>query len=95
MKPIQEITNISNVGEFILDNFNKQSGCILIFKADWDKEELVYVNESFIKLLGYENENDFLKSTGNSFRGIVYSEDHDTVRNNLHRTNSSYRRISE
>lgn len=89
MKPIQEITNISNVGEFILDNFNKQSGCILIFKADWDKEELVYVNESFIKLLGYENENDFLKSTGNSFRGIVYSEDHDTVRNNLHMRLSS------
>lgn len=89
MKSITDITNISNASKYILDNLARQSGSILIFKADWDKEELVYANKSLIKLLGYEDETDFLELTGNSFKGIAYSEDYDTVRNNLHMRLSS------
>lgn len=84
MKSISAITNIYNASKYIHEGFSKQSTGVLMFKADWDNEEVVYVNNAFIKLSGCDNEADFLSFTGNSFKGIPYSEDYDTVRNNIH-----------
>ena len=90
MKSIGDITNVSNATKYFYDSLKKQSEGLLIYRADWDKEELIYANEPFFKLLGYEDENDFLDSTGNSFKGIAYSEDYDEVRNYIHlRTSTS------
>ena len=53
-------------------------GGFFIYHAD-GKEELIYFNKRLPGLYGYENDEEFIHSVGNSFRGMVHPDDLERV----------------
>ncbi len=56
-------------------------GCF-IYYADGD-EEIVYANESILRIFGCKNMAEFRELTGNSFRGLVHPDDLDEVERSI------------
>ena len=53
-------------------------GGFLIYRADGD-EEIIYANKALIHMFECHNIQEFLEFTGNSFKGMIYSEDREEV----------------
>ena len=54
-------------------------GGFLIYRADDDKEEILYANEALIKMFDCQTYEEFLEHVGGSFKGIVSEKDLDDV----------------
>ncbi|MDE6923958.1 MAG: response regulator [Acetatifactor sp.] len=57
-------------------------GGFFIYHADAE-EELIYVNKAVLRIFGCDTEEEFRKLTGYTFRGMVYSEDVDSVEESI------------
>ena len=53
-------------------------GGFLIYRAD-KSEEIIYANMALIRMFECEDGKEFNKFTGNTFKGLVYSEDYEEV----------------
>ena len=53
-------------------------GGFLIYRAD-KSEEIIYANRALIRMFECDNPKEFKAYTGNSFKGVVYSEDYKDV----------------
>lgn len=53
-----------------------------IYHAD-EKEELIYANKAILRIFGCDTEEEFRKLTGYTFKGMVYPDDIDSVRENI------------
>ena len=54
-------------------------GGFLIYRADDDKEEILYANDALVKMFDCGSYEEFLEHVGGSFKGIVSKEDLDDV----------------
>ena len=54
-------------------------GAILIYSADWDKEEILFANKELVHMFDCENMEEFLNFTNYSFKGIVHPDDYERV----------------
>ncbi|SFA89146.1 diguanylate cyclase (GGDEF) domain-containing protein [Acetitomaculum ruminis DSM 5522] len=59
-------------------------GGFFVYKADWDKEEILYANQDLFDIFECENEEEFKEFTGGSFKGIVHPDDYDYVEKSLY-----------
>ena len=57
-------------------------GGFFIYRAD-ASTELLYVNHAVCDIYGCDNMAEFRELTGNSFRGMVYSEDYESIQNSI------------
>lgn len=57
-------------------------GGFFIYCADAG-EELIYANKAILRIFGCDTEEEFRKLTGNTFKGMVYSEDLDSVEESI------------
>lgn len=65
--------------DYILNGLQAIPGGFFIYKADWNEEKILYANEALLELLECENDDDFLKLTGGTFKGLVYPDDYEEV----------------
>ncbi len=56
---------------------------ILIYKADNDQEEILYVNNAILKLFNCKTLEEFKEYTGNSFKGMVHPDDLERVKESI------------
>lgn len=68
---------------YIRDAFSAFPGGFIIHRADWNKEEILYVNDTLIDLFDCESKEEFLEYTGGSFRHVIHPDDYDTVKANI------------
>lgn len=61
---------------------DEMPGGFFIYRAD-DKEELIYANMAMLRIFKCNTLREFQELTGNSFKGIVYSEDLDSVEQSI------------
>lgn len=54
-------------------------GAILIYSADWDKEEILFANKELVHMFDCENMEEFLAFANYSFKGIVHPDDYERV----------------
>ena len=59
-------------------------GGFFIYKAD-ENEEIVFVNEVVFDIFGCSNEEEFRQLTGNTFRGMVYPEDYESIEESINK----------
>ncbi len=57
------------------DALENMPGGVLIYKADNDKEEILYANKSLISMFDCESYDEFYSYVGGSFKGVVSQED--------------------
>ena len=57
-------------------------GGFLIYRAD-KGEEIIYANLALIRMFECKSTEEFLKYTGNSFKGIVYREDYEEIEQSI------------
>ena len=58
-------------------------GGFFIYRATGD-EELCFADKNVLDLYGCKTEEEFRAYTGNSFRGMVYPDDHERVRSEIY-----------
>ncbi|MDE6129719.1 MAG: PAS domain-containing protein, partial [Lachnospiraceae bacterium] len=61
---------------------DEMPGGFFIYRAD-ESEEIIYANKALFRIFGCETEDEFRALTGNSFKGIVYSEDYQAVEESI------------
>ncbi len=61
---------------------DEMPGGFLIYHAD-EKEEIIYANKALLRIFQCDTLREFREFTGNSFKGIVYSEDFDAVEQSI------------
>ncbi len=61
---------------------DEMPGGFFIYHAD-DNEEIVYANKGMLRIFQCDTLNEFQELTGNSFKGIVYSEDLELVEQSI------------
>ena len=57
-------------------------GGFLIYRAD-SNEQIIYANMALVKMFECDTIKQFVKLTGNSFKGVVYSEDYEHVEKSI------------
>ena len=57
-------------------------GGFLIYHAD-EGEEIIYANKALIHMFECADAKEFVEYTGKSFKGVVYREDYDAVKNSI------------
>lgn len=72
-----DLPNIWTAQEMI-KFMDEMPGGFLIYHAD-EKEEIIYANKALLRIFQCGTLQEFREFTGNSFKGIVYSEDLDAV----------------
>lgn len=72
-----DLPNIWTAQEMI-KFMDEMPGGFLIYHAD-EKEEIIYANKALLRIFQCDTLQEFREFTGNSFKGIVYSEDLDAV----------------
>ncbi len=65
---------LSEISDEFKNFIDEIPGGFLVYRAD-ESEEIVYANRALIRIFGCNNMQEFLKYTGNSFKGIVHPED--------------------
>ena len=70
----EEIERASKFKKFI----DHLPGGFLIYRAN-ESEEIIYANDALIRMFECADAEEFMEFTGNSFKGLVYSEDYDDV----------------
>lgn len=78
---LMESQNIYTAYE-VIKFMDEMPGGFLIYHAD-DKEEIIYANKALLRIFKCNNLKEFRKLTGNSFKGIVYHEDLETVEDTI------------
>ena len=58
-------------------------GGFLIYRADYDKEEIIFANQKLIDMFECENYEDFLNYTHGSFKGVVCDDDYQAAENQI------------
>lgn len=61
---------------------DEMPGGFFIYRAD-ESEEIIYANKALLRIFECETEGEFRALTGNSFKGIVYSEDYQAVEESI------------
>lgn len=61
---------------------NEMPGGFFIYRAD-QTEQIVYANKAVLRIFQCDNMKEFQSLTGNSFKGVVYSEDLDAVEESI------------
>ncbi|MBQ7607447.1 MAG: sensor domain-containing diguanylate cyclase [Desulfovibrionaceae bacterium] len=73
-----EELDIANIGEITLSLLkyigNNMPGGFFVYKAD-ESDRILYINDVMLDIFGCETESEFKELTGNTFSGMVYSED--------------------
>ena len=69
--------------KFALDDLNQMPGGFFIYKADWDKEEIIYANKVMLDIFECNTLDEFKILTNNSFSGIVHPDDYVAVKKNI------------
>lgn len=78
---LMESQNIYTAYE-VIKFMDEMPGGFLIYHADGN-EEIIYANKALLRIFKCNNLKEFREHTGNSFKGIVYHEDLDTVEENI------------
>lgn len=68
----------------------RMPGGFFIYRADGN-EELIYVNQALLRIFGCDTEEEFRELTGNTFPGMVHSEDIDAVEESIRQQIASSR----
>lgn len=66
----------------VIKFMDEMPGGFLIYHADQD-EKIIYANKALLRIFGCDSLKEFRELTGNSFKGIVYYEDLDTVERSI------------
>ncbi len=70
---------------FDIEEFSKgMPGGFFIYEVN-DEERLLYASESMAKLFNCESISEFRNYVGNSFKGIVYSEDYEAIKETINK----------
>ncbi|MBO7121002.1 MAG: PAS domain S-box protein, partial [Bacilli bacterium] len=64
------------------DMLEHMPGGAFTYEADGD-QRFIYVSPSLVKLLGYEDEESFLKSVNYSFINFVHHEDYEKIQQEI------------
>ena len=62
--------------DFIKNGISSMPGGFFVYRADYDKEEIIYANKALLQIFECETAEEFEELTGGSFKGIVYEEDY-------------------
>lgn len=82
-----ELSDIAVAGENMtaLEWFaEKMPGGCFIYREE-PPYELLYVNQAAVKIYGCESVEEFREFTGNSFKGMVYKDDFDSIQSSIER----------
>ncbi|OON87705.1 hypothetical protein BXO88_03295 [Oribacterium sp. C9] len=81
--------NIVSIREYskpyMMDAIKAIPGGLIIHKADWNKEEIVFVNDILIDEFDCESKEEFLEYAGGSFKDVIHPDDYETVKKNIRR----------
>ena len=62
--------------DFIRNGISSMPGGFFVYRADYDKEEILYANRALLQIFECNTAEEFFELTGGSFKGIVYEEDY-------------------
>lgn len=79
----QGITELNYDREFLHRGFAEMPGGFFIYRADWEREEILYVNRALLEIFECGTEEEFLELSGGSFRGLVHPDDYSIVEMSL------------
>lgn len=93
--------NIVSIREYskpyMQDAIKAIPGGLIIHRADWNKEEIIFVNDILIDECDCENKEEFLKYIGSTFKAVIHPDDYETVkktiRKQISQTGDEYSRI--
>lgn len=74
-----KITDLDMNREKLLRSFSEMPGGFLIYRADSDNDEILYVNRAVLEAFECSSEDEFLELTGCSYMGMVHPDDRDKV----------------
>ncbi len=74
-----EYTDANFGKEYILNGLSSMPGGFFIYRADWDKEEILYANQALLDIFECADNREFHEVTGGTFRGIVHPDDYQRV----------------
>lgn len=69
--------------DYILNGISAMPGGFFIYRADYDKEEILYANKALLTIFECETVEEFLEFTGGSFKGLVYEDDYAIVEKSI------------
>ncbi|WP_081832724.1 EAL domain-containing protein [Oribacterium sp. P6A1] len=68
---------------YMFDAIKAIPGGLLIHKADWSKEEILFANDILIDEFDCESKEEFLEYTGGTFKGVIHPEDYESVKKSI------------
>ncbi len=80
---LQEYKAIEFKTDFILNGISSMPGGFFIYRADYDKEEILYANKALLQLFECETPEEFMELTGGSFKGLVYEDDYMLIEDSI------------
>ncbi|ETP72391.1 EAL domain-containing protein [Lachnospiraceae bacterium JC7] len=82
---------------YMQDAIRAVPGGLIIHRADWSKEEIVFVNDILIDEFDCESKEEFLDYAGGSFKDVIHPDDYETVkkaiRKQISQTGDEYSKI--
>lgn len=80
----KDLLNISNdsSADFFRNLVEEMPGGFFIYRAD-GKEEILEINKAALKIFGCDNNEEFIRLTGGTFRGMVHPDDLERVENSI------------
>jgi len=70
-----QLADLERIGEHIPGGF-------FVYRAS-ESQEMLYVNSNVLRIFGCETLEEFRALTGNTFRGLVYAEDYESVQTSI------------
>ncbi|MCR4591394.1 MAG: EAL domain-containing protein [Lachnospiraceae bacterium] len=80
---MSKLTSIANNKDFIVNGISAMPGGFFIYRADYDKEEILYANKALLKIFECETEEEFMELTGGTFKGLIHEEDYAIVEKSI------------
>lgn len=81
--PIDEFRNSDFNKDFIVNGVAAMPGGFFIYRADYEKEEIIYANKALLLMFECDTSEEFMELTGGSFRGVVFPDDYDGVQSSI------------
>ncbi|MCR5024291.1 MAG: EAL domain-containing protein [Lachnospiraceae bacterium] len=81
--PIDEFRNSDFNKDFIVNGVAAMPGGFFIYRADYEKEEIIYANRALLLMFECDTSEEFIELTGGTFKGVVFPDDYESVQKSI------------
>jgi len=77
------LTTIEKNKDFICNGISAMPGGFFVYRADYDKEEIIYANKALLRIFECDTEEEFMELTGGTFKGLVLDDDYSHIEKSI------------